>query len=198
MTNSIAVPESFRAYLHHSTVNTAVNNLLEQKLNKIPPNLDWNSIRDYHEALFSATRVRRDYTIMLFDLMESVCLKAAEKEKKTTILPWDAWDSTEWPSPYNIWEDGLYYFIKVSKQSSDYIGFYLCVPNEGIINISVCTNIEGRYLGATDWIFGSDEWWKLADSFCPNLKKDSEINIVPLREKVEQILVQLLAGHCEA
>jgi hypothetical protein len=200
MTESITIPESYRSYLGNAAIKSAVNDLIEKKTSNIPKDFDWESIQQYHEALFSASRVRRDYTMMLFALMDEVFLVPA-KEKgfgKKAILPLnDWWDDTE-PSPKNVWENGLFCCLKFPGGTSEPLGFFLAHnEDDGRIQVEISIPIPSENLTIGDgWAYDEeDEWWKFnGDESLTSIEGKSEIVVGALRDVVKRALEKILSG----
>lgn len=186
--NTIPIPESYRTYMENSAVRSAVQDLLESKPGKIPNDFDWKSIQQYHEALFSAYRVRRDYTMMLFALMNEVCLKPAEEKwlGKNAILPLQNWWEDTEPSPKIIWSDGLHCFLKPQEDNSEPLGFYLAITDEDErLHIQISVPIIGDGWGYNE----ESEWWEFkGDDAVTSVKGKSEISVGPLREIIKRAL----------
>lgn len=195
MIDTIHVPESFRSYLNNPAVRTAVNTLLE-KPDKIPrDDFRWPELRQYHEALFSACRVRHDYTIMLFDLMEELCLMPANEKglKGIPLRDKSCYDKESLPTPHAIWEEGLYYYLNVSK-GKGIIGFCLGWDgSDGNLDILLSTEeVELEELQPQDkWSLNEETgWWQLVDT---NLSLNSnEINVKEWREAVTNAIDSIL------
>lgn len=113
MTTLIAIPDSVRDYLTNKTICSVVNHLLEQKDDKLPPDLAWDEVRAYHQAWLSAQKVKTDYALLLMDLWDAIWRPALEKygvdvEKQS----WDIEGMKEYeaePSRHVMWNDGTFY-----------------------------------------------------------------------------------------
>ena len=113
MTTLIDVPASVRDYLTDKTICSVVEHLLEQKEDKLPPDLAWNEVRAYHQAWLSAQKVKTDYALLLMDLWDAIWRPALVKygvdvEKQS----WDIEDMKEHeaePTRDVIWKNGVFY-----------------------------------------------------------------------------------------
>ena len=197
--NAITIPKSYLSYLGNPAVQSAVNDLLGKKPGNIPNDFDWRAIQQYHEALFSAHHVRRDYTMMLFALMTEVYLKPAEEKGlgKSAILPLnDWWEDTE-PSPKNIWEDGLYCFLKCPRNNTGQLGFYIAIEEDErlLIEIYIAPLKEKEKYFDDEWTYDkATEWWKFnGDANLMSMKGKSEISVGVLRDVVKRALDKILA-----
>ncbi|MEZ5477370.1 MAG: hypothetical protein R3E95_07785 [Thiolinea sp.] len=106
----IAVPESYRDYLHNRVVRSVVDHVLPQKENRLPVDLEWPDIRAYHEAGLAARKVKVDYGLFVMELWDAVWKPVLEKYDINDELAWPLieMDESERPSLDNFWDNGLF------------------------------------------------------------------------------------------
>lgn len=112
MTTLIAIPDSVRDYLTNETICSVVEHLLEQKDQKLPPDLRWDKVRAYHEAWLSAQKVKTDYALLLMDLWDAIWRPALENYGvDIENQSWDIEEMKEYeaePSRHVMWNDGTF------------------------------------------------------------------------------------------
>lgn len=100
-TNKIEVPLSVREYYKNNGIHTAVDLLLEKNApNRIPDDLDWDEVKNYHEALLSAVTVRTDFALMMMDAWDKVWKPALDGWDDVPIKDME---KDERPNPEMLW-----------------------------------------------------------------------------------------------
>ena len=103
----IQVPESYRTYCADRAVQTAVEHILNQRL-RVPADLEWNHLPDFHRAVLSAHQVRCEFAIFLHELWNAAWQPAVNGRGFTskTVADSQKWVGKDNLDTYSIWTDG--------------------------------------------------------------------------------------------
>ena len=67
----VQIPESYRAYCTDRAVRAAVDHILSESLD-VPPDLEWDELPKFHQAVLSAHQVRCEYAIFLHEIWKPI------------------------------------------------------------------------------------------------------------------------------
>ncbi len=92
-----ALPDSYASYVADPAVRTAVEHILDSRSLKVPDELDWDRLPDFHAAVLAAHQVRCDYASALQGLWDAVWQRAIDETGiGEGLQAWSIADTAGW------------------------------------------------------------------------------------------------------
>ena len=110
---NFTLPPSYRAYCKDRAVESAVDHILNQaKKLEVPPDLEWDSLSDFHAAVLGAHQVRCDFATALHGLWKEVWQHALDDcGFADSLKPWSLHEQQELSAypcdAYSLWDSGF-------------------------------------------------------------------------------------------
>ena len=120
---NFTLPPSYRTYCRDRAVQSAVDHILNRgKKLKVPPDLEWDSLSDFHAAVLGAEQVRCDFATALHGLWKEVWQHALDDCSFTDSLePRSLYEQQELSAypcdTYSLWGSG---FLERVYDASDH------------------------------------------------------------------------------
>ena len=106
------IPESYHAYRTDAAVRTAVDHILDSKPLRVPADLEWCKLPEFHRAVLSAHQVRCEFAIFLHELWDAIWRPALEEcdlvreFELQKVTDAESWIGEKFDT-YAIWKSGL-------------------------------------------------------------------------------------------
>ena len=128
------LPPSYHAYCKDRAVQSAVDHILNhRKKLEVPPDLEWDSLPDFHAAVLSAHQVRCDFATALHGLWMGVWQNALDDCRSTESLePLSIQEQQEHSAypcdTYSLWDSG--FLERVYEACEHRIGLGVLIDTE--------------------------------------------------------------------
>mgnify|MGYP006425295639 CR=1 FL=1 len=196
MTTTLAVPESLRSYFTDRAVQSVVDHMLESKASDVPPDLDWNEIRDFHMAHASAAKVRADHAILLLDLWDAVWADALREHGITQDFPLNEYVKGAKPSPQVLWNDSLYRIHRCVKRDEDLFITNTFIYEDGEVYISLEYEKDGDWVELSSipsgWEKDDDNSYSFSDKSVTIQKDTTHLDITPLQQAAQEAVAAVV------